>query len=106
MKLLTMKCIKDPELLPEECGGMLGKEEYFVKLETKDEFKLYEKTHDSNLVDSSQSYNEGYWDCAMYSLIGVTEGDVYFYFHPLDKYPEIGETYTDADGLVWERVEE
>lgn len=33
------------------------------------------------------------------------EDDIYGYFHPHEKYPEIGEEHTDADGDRWGRVE-
>lgn len=106
MKLYIMRCIKDPELLPEEGGYMLGREEYFVKIENKEEFKAYERTHNSNLTELGQAYNEGYWDAYMTNVLEspCSEGDVYFYIQPLDGDVEIGETYTDADDLVWERV--
>lgn len=104
MKLYTMAKTEDDVV---GFGGTLfikGTHEYFVKLETEDEERLYNYTHDSTLDGLSQTYNEGYWDCAMYSLLGVTESDVYFYLMPLDETLEVHDKYVDADGIEWERV--
>lgn len=100
MKLYTMKCIKDPELLTEEGDGILGIEEYFIKLETKAEWRILENYvsygRDSSALNSMIMTTDGYvmGDDDIYSYISVDEPEL-----------EVGETYRDADGLVWERVE-
>lgn len=106
MKLLTMECIYDPADHignDDECqaGGFEGKEEYFIKLETKAEWRVLEN-YVSYGVDLS----------ALNSMIRTTgnnvnvmgDDDIYFYFDPDQKEPAVGEQYTDADDLVWERV--
>lgn len=106
MKLYLMKCIKDPERMDECFESDNQEEHYFVKIENKEEFKVYERTHNSSLAELGQAYNEGYWDAYMTQVLGdpCSEGDVYFYIQPLDGDVEIGDTYEDADGLVWERI--
>lgn len=103
MKLLTMECIYDPAdhiRNDDECqaGGLEGKEEYFVKLETKAEWRVLEN-YVSYGVDLS----------ALNSMIRTAgdevmgDHDIYFYFNPDQKEPAVGEQYTDADKLIWER---
>lgn len=108
MKLYTMECIYDPETAENPFSpGILGQKEYFVKIENKDEFKVYERTHNNELDESGQTYNEGYWDCYMTEQLGYmhSEGSTYYYFMPLDNEIKVGEIYTDTDRLVWKRVE-
>lgn len=100
MKLLRMKCVYDPELLPEECGGRLGQVEYFVKLETKAEWRVLE-----NFTCYGADLS------ALNSMIRTTDDyvmgdhDVYYYIGVDEQEPTVAEQYTDADGLVWKRVE-
>lgn len=102
MKLYTMKCVKDPELLPKEGDGILGRLEYFVKFEDSYEDSCYE---DAN--DESKDYMERWQDFNTWldDNLGVTDYNVYMYFMSSEQDYEIGGVYKDADGLVWERVE-
>lgn len=106
MKLYTMKCIKDPEVLPEEAGGMLGREEYFVKFEGKAEDEKYYSTI-GNFRVSYQDCED--WNDYMIPRLGEadarTDDDIYEYIVASSPEIECGDTYEDADGLVWERVE-
>lgn len=100
MKLYTMKCVKDPEVLPEEGGGMLGQKEYFVKLEDRYEQDIYDDAINSGDDNDYADFNRWLKD-----NIRLTDYDIYFYF--LANAPElpIGSTYEDANGLIWKRVE-
>lgn len=99
MRLYTMKCIKDPERM-DECFEPDNQEEgYFVKLEDDWERGVHEATH--------CKYNEleaQFWDYYMNDKLGMNDDEVRFYFMEDDPELAIGECYTDADGLVWERV--
>lgn len=99
MRLYTMKCIYDPELLPEEGGGMLGQKKYFIKIE--DSFE--ETAYSGGVCGDEQAYAD--LNEYLQEIIGVTDEDVYYYFPMLEPDVEIGNTFEDADGLVWERVE-
>lgn len=94
MKLYVMKCIEDPESLPEEGGSMLGRKEYFIKLETEEESIYYDENND-------------FWTGYMTAKLGIRleDEDIYYYLFPDKIGLEVGETYEDTDGLVWERVE-
>lgn len=100
MKLYQMKCIKDPERM-DECFEPDNQEEHwFVKLETKAEWRILENV---------QSYGADL--SALNSMIRTTgddvmgDDDIYYYLGVDEPEPAIGEEYKDADGLVWERVE-
>lgn len=99
MKLYTMSCIHDPEHITE------GDDYFFVKLETKDEDNKYSDTV-GGLAVSYQDYED--WDDYMICQLGeedaTTDDDVYFYIRANEPDVEVGGTYTDADGLVWERI--
>lgn len=106
MKLYTMKYIKDPERMDECFEPDNQEEQYFVKLETKAEDERYYSTIGGFRV-SYQDYED--WNDYMIPRLGEadakTDDDVYGYI--VASSPEIacGNTYEDADGLVWERVE-
>lgn len=104
MKLYTMKCTYDPELLPEEGGGMLGQKEYFVKLETRDEEQAYYETMGAPMCASKA---KAWWDGYMCHALqdDLDEDSTYYYIRVNEPEVTIGEQYTDADGLVWKRVE-
>lgn len=112
MKLLTMKCIKDPERM-EECFEPDNQEKrYFVKLENKYDKERYEWFL-SNLNDKERQgpawrgYYKGYWGGELSDEFKqkISDDDVYYYIMPYELEPAIGRTYTDADGLVWERID-
>lgn len=104
MKLYTMKCVYDPDLLPEEGGGMLGQKEYFVKLETVDEEEAYYETMGGMMCSSKA---KAWWDGYMCHALqdDLDEDSIYYYIRVKEPEVTVGDQYTDADGLVWERVE-
>lgn len=103
MKLYLMKCIKDPELLPEEGGGVLGQEEYFVKLETSDEDEAYYEAMGGMMCSSrTKAWWNGYMCHALQD--DLDEDSIYFYIRVNEPEVTVGMQYTDADELVWERV--
>lgn len=94
MKLLKMKCIKDPTT-----GDLLARTMIFLKLESRYEEYIYDDAINSENDNDYADYNR--W---LKSNIGLSDYDVYFYFRATEPEVPIGHTYTDADGLVWERV--
>lgn len=99
MKLYKIKCIKDPKASD---ADIVGLEELVVKFEDSYEDGCYE---DAN--DDTKDYMERWQDFNTWldGTLGVIDNDVYMYFMSSEKDYEIGDTYTDADGFVWERVE-
>ena len=101
MKLLTMKCIYDPEQA--ETGfsyGKLGEEEYFVKFEDNYEDDIYSDM--SNECNDNDYADFNRW---LKDNLDVTDYDVYMYFMASEPEPAVGDTYTDANSLIWERTE-
>lgn len=106
MKLLTMKCVYDPEQAETDFSyGNLGQQEYFIKLETKAEDEKYYRTVGGFCV-SYQDYED--WNDYMIPRLGEadakTDDDIYEYIVASSPEIEVGDTYEDADDLVWERV--
>lgn len=114
MKLYKMKCIKDPERMDECFEPDNQEEQYFVKLETEQENMQYREYVDSSLPSVNIEYHDylvgkhyGFWAGYMTAKLGEYEedDDIYYYIGVEEDELAIGEEYTDADGLVWERVE-
>lgn len=102
MKLYTMKCVKDPQLLPEECGGMLGQKELFVYLSDQwEEQNYYESAGGTQVSYAALQWWSGFMTASLER--DVPDDEIHGYILP-NEVVAIGETYTDADGLVWKRV--
>lgn len=97
MKLYTMKCVKDPE------EYMLGEVSHFVHLENEWERIAYLQ-HIGGLQVSPNDFI--WWDGFMTACLEtyITDRDMYGYILP-ERTVEVGDTYEDADELVWERIE-
>lgn len=105
MKLYIMKCIKDPERM-DECFEPDNQEErYFVKLETLDEEEAYYETAGSMMCSSrAMAWWNGYMCHALQEDLDEDSIYTHHYIRVNEPEPAVGEEYTDADGLVWERV--
>lgn len=103
MKLYTMKCVKDPERM-DECFEPDNQEEsYFVKLDTKLEEEAYDETMGAPMcVNRAMAWWNGYMCHALQE--DLDEDSIYYYIRVNEPELDVGEQYTDADGLVWERV--
>lgn len=98
MKLYIMECIEDPKILLGEDSRMFGQKEYFIKLETKAEWRI---------LENFASY--GTDKSALNSMIRTTgdevmgDDDIYYYINVDEPDFEIGDFYTDIDDLTWVR---
>lgn len=112
MKLYIMKCVKDANNLPEECGGMLGQHEMFLHLTSQEEVDFYQDykntRNKSNLAQECVDYAIGYWDGYMTGLLGerVSEDDIYDYIFDNAQEMHYRDTYIDQQGNLWEVVQE
>lgn len=104
MKLYIMECIYDPETAENPFSpGMTGQKENFVKFTRDTEQQIYDE---SIGYAPNSKYHQGLWDGYMSAWLewDTCDENIYYYIE-VDGDVEIGETYTDADGLAWERVE-
>lgn len=104
MKLYIMECVYDPETAENPFSpGMTGQKEYFVKLETSDEEEAYYETMGGMMCSSkAKAWWNGYMCHALHD--DLDEDSVYYYIRVTEPELKVGDTYTDADDLVWERV--
>lgn len=107
MRLYTMECVYDPETAENPFSpGMIGQEEYFIKLETKAEDEKYYRTVGGFRV-SYQDCED--WNDYMIPRLGEagakTDDDIYEYIVASSPEIEVGDTYEDVDNLIWKKVE-
>ena len=109
MKLLKMKCRE-----AKHNAELVGEAHYFIRLESKKEFKEYEKFYNvyygAGISSESQAYFEGYWDSYMTSKlrVSVCHGEIYDYFAPIQRNipEEPGDIYeSQKDSEKWELLE-
>lgn len=97
MKLYTMKCIKAKD------QNVVGNIENFVKF-TRD---IEQQTYDESIgFAPHKEYLQGLWDGYMSAWLewDTCDENVYCYIGVDEDEVAVGGGYTDADGLVWERV--
>lgn len=98
MKLLEFKIIND-EQSPEREGSV----RYVVKLSTKNERELYERT---NVISepcpaADQAYKD--WDNRLKAHLDVTDELVFYYLMEDEKEPKVGEIL-ELDDIKLERI--
>lgn len=108
MKLLEFEYVKG--------GSETGEREWFVQFETNYEYDLYkEGEHNYYKVpddNPNSEYFTGYGAGLIKGLLSIglgermTDDDIWFYFSPEEKVPEIGKRYTpdEAGDVVFKRV--
>lgn len=104
MKLYTMKCIYDPERM-DECFEPDNQEMMnFVKFTRDIEQQIY---GESIGYAPDSKYHQGLWDGYMSAWLewDTCDENIHYYIGVDGEEVKVGETYEDADGLVWERVE-
>lgn len=104
MKLLNFKCIKSDN----DCE--VGRKDFFIQLETEIEADVYESFLNQTAEDAYVSGMVfGQWSGYMSAKledgerIRVSDDDIFYYFMPEEKVPEIGGEFT-LDDMVFERI--